>query len=324
MGEIINDTNVATNFTSTNIKDLIITVRGVQVLLDSDVAMLYGYETKTINQAANRNSKRFPLDFRFQLTEDEANQVLRYQKGTLNSNTLMASLRSQIVTLNTGRGSNLKYLPYAYTEQGIGMLSGILKNDTAVQVSIGIMNAFVEMRRIITTNRFVFEQISNINTKLLQHDNELSKQSIKISEILSLLNEPDTNKQWIFYKGQFYDAYKLVIELVEKAKASIIVVDNYADNSILDILANKKAGVSVIIVTANPGKISIQNINKFTAQYGTVKIVTSKDFHDRFVILDEKEVYAFGASLKDLGNKCFEVSKSENPALFTSYIKGII
>jgi len=345
MDKIINNESLITSDPqNANIKDLIFTIRGVQVMLDSDVAMLYGYETKAINLAAKRNIDRFPPEFRFQLTVGELRDCSRFQNETLNGDEEADEiLKSQFATSNST--SNLRfqsetsslnndaqmekrggrrYLPYVYTEQGIGMLSGILKNDTAIQVSIGIMNAFVEMRKIITANRFVFEQISNINNKLIQHDNELSSQSIKINEILNLLNRPETNKQWIFYKGQFYDAFTLVIELIEKATTSIIVIDNYADNSVLDMLANKKAGATVIIITANPGKLSIQHINKFTAQYGKVNVVASKEFHDRFIILDEKEIYAFGASLKDLGNKCFEVSKIEDETRFLSYVQGII
>ena len=147
--------------------------------MDSDVAMLYGYETKAINQAASRNKNRFPQEFRFQLSTEETKNLSR----------------SQTVTLNSGRGSNIKYRPYVYTETGIGMLSGILKNDIAVQVSIGIMKAFVEMRRIIASNNLVFEQISSINSRLLVHDNKLLEQGSKINDIMTLLSEPERNKQ---------------------------------------------------------------------------------------------------------------------------------
>jgi len=232
---------------------------------------------------------------------------LRFQKGT-------SSLPSEAHKEEHG---GRRYLPYVYTEQGIGMLSGILKNETAVQVSIGIMNAFVEMRRIINTNRDVFAKIVSIDNKLLEHDR-------KFDEVFDLLQQPEIIKQNVFYKGQLYDAFTLVMKLIEKAVTSIIVVDNYADNSVLDMLADKKPGVSVVIVTANPGKISVQYLNKFITQYGPVKVVTSKEFHDRFIVLDEKDVYAFGASLKDLGNKCFEVSKVEDTKYFLAYLQGII
>jgi hypothetical protein len=197
------------------------------------------------------------------------------------------------------------------------MLAGMLKNDTAVQVSVNITKVFVEMRKFINANHDVFAKIVSIDNKLLEHDR-------KFDEVFDLLQQPEAVKQNIFYKGQFFDAFKLVASLIEKAKTGIIIIGNYADNSVLDILANKKVGVAVTIITANPNKFSPQYLSKFSTQHGVVNIVTSKDFHDRFIILDEKEVYAFGASLKDLGNKCFEVSKCEDSGRFVSYAQGMI
>ena len=326
-----------------DIKDLILTIRGVQVLLDSDVARLYGYETKAINQAASRNKKRFPPEFRFQLANEEADWVLRFQNGTLNDQEGESSSRSQIVTLNSDTNlrsqivtsshadteasvqhGGKRYRPFVYTEMGIGMLSGILKNDIAVQVSIGIMKAFVEMRKIMATNRLLFEQITDINNKLLQHDNKLLEQDARIDDILALLSEPETSKQWIFYKGQFYDAFKLVIGFIQQAKTSITIIDNYADDSMLGMLGHKKAKAHASIITANPDKLSQEHLNKFIAQHGQVKVVVNKDFHDRFVILDDKEVYVFGASFKDLGNKCFGVFKSEDSGELLARVNSLI
>ena len=296
------DNSITQGQKASNIKDLIITVRGVQVLLDCDVAMLYGYEKRALNQTAKRNEERFPERYRFQLTREEYEQL---------------PLKSQYVILKKGRGQHVKKFPYAYTEHGISMLAGLLRNKTAVQVSINIIDAFIEMKKFVNVNRDVFAKIVSIDNKLLEHDR-------KFDEVFDLLQLPEVIKQNIFYKGQFYDAFTLVADLIEKATTSIIVIDNYADNSVLEMLAGKKSGVSITIITANPGKISIQLLNKFIAQYGPVKVVASKDFHDRFVILDEKDVYAFGASLKDLGNKCFEVSKVEDTARFLSYVQGLI
>ncbi|GHU64387.1 hypothetical protein AGMMS49983_10000 [Clostridia bacterium] len=347
-----------------DIKDLILTIRGTQVLLDSDVARLYGYETKAVNQAASRNKKRFPPEFRFQLTNEEVDAlyhagVLRSQIATANDDENLKSqfvtsssggivghggdMRSQIVTapnlrsqiVTSSSASNLRsqivtanvksrYLPYAYTEQGIGMLSGLLRNDTAIQVSIGIMNAFVEMRKILSANRYVFERISDMDNKLIEHDHALVLQGAKIDEILALLNEPETNKQWIFYKGQFYDAYGLVIDLFKRATNSIIVIDNYADDSILEMLTKKRSGVSVTIITFKIFRLTPLHLRKFANQYGSVTVAESKDFHDRFIIIDENEVYALGASIKDLGNKCFEISKNEDTMHFIRYVKNVI
>jgi len=293
--------------TSANVKDLIFTARGVQVLLDSDVASLYGYETKNVNKAATRNADRFPPEFRFQLTVEEVEEILRFQIGT----------SSGANSLTDASYGGRRYLPYVYTEHGIIMLAGILRSKTAVQVSIGITKAFVEMRRFINANSEIFAKMASIDHKLLEHDH-------KFDEVFDLLQQPETIAQSIFYKGQFFDAYKLVISLIKKAKTRIIIIDNYVDSSVLDMLTNKKDSVVTIIITAAPNKLPQQDIKKFIAQYGSVKIVVSKNFHDRFIIVDDNEVYAFGASLKDLGKKCFEVSRSEDAARFIPYVQSII
>lgn len=342
-----------------DIKNLIVTVRGKQVLLDSDVARLYGYETRCINEAANRNKKRFPEHFRFQLTREEAADLLKSQFATLNvgaggvavvgsenlksqfaTSSFQAPIRkyidkeesesnleSQITTLGLPDGINYggrRKLPYAYTEQGIAMLSGLLRNDTAIQVSISIIEAFVEMRQFLNANSKIYENIAGINSTLFEHDRRLLEQDTKINQALDLLNAPGVNKQWVFFKGQFYDAYQLVIDIIKGAKTSIVLIDNYFDDSIFELLAKKRAGVAVILVTGRPDKLSTQSQKKFSKQYGAVSVVECKDFHDRFMVLDNSEVYAFGASFKDLGNKCFEVSKNEDTERFISYVDAIL
>ncbi|MDR2722091.1 MAG: ORF6N domain-containing protein, partial [Coriobacteriaceae bacterium] len=209
-----------------------------------------------------------------------------------------------------------RYLPYVYTEQGIGMLSGLLKNDTAVDVSIGIMNAFVEMRKLLAANADIFAKLAQIDIKLLEHDH-------KLDEVFSLLAQPEIIKQNIFYKGQFYDAHQLVRDIINQAKSRIIVIDNYADTSVLDLLAAKAKDVAVTIITDTTARIPNAAISKFEKQYGSIKILTSKDFHDRFVVIDNK-VYTFGASLKDLGNKCFGVFKNEDVARFLAYVERLL
>jgi hypothetical protein len=317
-----NENAIVHQLPAEDIKSLILTIRGMQVLLDSDVARLYGYEVRRINEAAKRNINRFPERFRFQLTRDEFDAITNTRFVATDSESQIAALntgvlRSQSATLKPGQGEHRKYLPYAYTEQGIGMLSGMLKNDTAVQVSIGIMDAFVEMRRFIGANRDVFAKLVSIDNKLLEHDR-------KFDEVFDLLQQPETVKQCIFYKGELYDAAALLIGLIKQATASITVIDNYLDGSVLDMLAEKQSGVSITIITANPGKVSQKRLQSFAIQYGAVRIVKSHDFHDRFIILDDSEVYAVGASLKDAGRRCFEVSKNEDTERFIAYIRGII
>ena len=283
-----------------DIKSLILTVRGTQVLLDSDVAMLYGYETKQINRTAGRNIERFPESFRFQLTKEEieAVSVLRCQDGTLK------------------RGQHRKYLPYAYTEQGIAMLSGLLKSDIAVQVSVGIMQAFVEMRRFISVYGKAFERISTVEYRLIEHDK-------KFDELFDLIQAPREFSQGIFYKGQIYDAFKLIVDIVRSADKSIVIVDNYADDSILDMLTEKKTNVAVTIITEKPSRISGLAVKKFIAQYPELQIIRSADFHDRFIIVDESKIYHVGASLKDAGKKCFAVSVLENEGCLQSIMAAM-
>jgi hypothetical protein len=272
-----------------DIKNLILTIRGAQVLLDSDVAMLYGYETRRINETANRNSKRFPENFRFQLTKEETNDV--------------AFLMSQFATSKMHGGR--RKLPYAYTEQGIAMLAGLLKNDTAIQVSIGIMQAFVEMRRFISAYGKAFERISAVEYKLIEHDK-------KFDELFDVIQSPHKFKQGVFFKGQMYDAFKLIMDIIRSAGKSIVIVDNYADDSILEMLAKKRKNVSATIVTEKPGRISPLAKSKFTAQYPGLQVVKSDEFHDRFIFIDDEKLYHVGASLKDAGKKCFALTLIED------------
>lgn len=275
-----------------NIKNLIYTIRGKQVMLDSDVAMLYDYTTKNINKAMKRNNERFPEDFCFQLTEKET-ENLRFQNGT-------SSLEKE----NYG---GRRYLPYVYTEQGISMLAGILKNEIAIQVSINIIRAFIEMRKFILNNGQVFQEINTIKSKLLEH-------SKKFDEVFNELqkNEQKEVKQKIFFDGQIYDAYSLIIDIIKSAKSKILIIDNYIDDTVLKMLSKKNRTVEVIILTSQNCDISKLDISKFNKQYPTLKVAKTNKFHDRFIVIDNKELYHCGASLKDLGKKCFAINKMED------------
>lgn len=293
------DLNVA-KYEIKNIKNLIYTIRGKQVILDSDVAMLYHYETKKINQAVKRNIERFPEKFCFQLTEEE-----------------LENMWSQFVTtskLEDNKFRSKKYLPYAFTEQGIAMLSGILKNEIAVKVSISIMDAFVEMRKFITLNGQAFQEINTIKRKLLEHD---EKFDIVFDE---LQNKKESEfKERIFFNGQIYDSYSLIIDIIKTAQNKILIIDNYIDDSILKMLSKKNKEVEVIILTSSNSNIRKIDIQKFNKQYPTLKVAYTNKFHDRFIIVDSKELYHCGASLKDLGKKCFAISKIED----LEYIKKL-
>ena len=281
-----------TDYNSEDIRNLIYTIRGKQVMLDSDVAMLYHYETKKINQTVKRNVERFPEDFCFQLTEEETE-----------------NLRSQFVTssLKKENYGGRRYLPYVFTEQGIAMLSGLLKNDIAIRVSINIMNAFVKMRSFLYNNRQIVERLIKVEYKMLEYDKKFDFVFNALEE-----NKEAEFKQKIFFDGQIYDAYSLVINIIKKAKEKILIIDNYIDDSILQMLAKKNKNVKVIILTSEKSNISKLDIQKFNKEYPILEIAKSSKFHDRFIVIDNTEIYHVGASLKDLGNKCFAISKIED------------
>ena len=271
-----------------DIKNLIYNIRGKQVMIDSDVANLYNCETKYVNRVVKRNIERFPEEFCFQLTENEF-RVLRCQFVTLNNN---------------GRGQHRKYLPYFFTEQGIAMLSALLKSEIAVKVSINIMKAFTEMRKFLIYNGQLFQEIDNIKFQLLEHNKKFDKVFNELQK-----NSQDEFKQRIFFEGQIYDAYSLIIDIIKSSKLKILIIDNYIDDSILKMLSKKNKNVEVVILTSQNCNINSLDINKFNKQYPILKVARTNKFHDRFIVIDNKKLYHIGASLKHLGKKCFAISK---------------
>ena len=280
-----------------DIKNLIYTVRGKQVMMDSDVANIYHCETKYVNRVVKRNIERFPEEFCFQLNENEF-EVLRCQFVTLNEN---------------GRGQHRKYLPYVFTEQGIAMLSALLKSDVAVSVSVNIMKAFIEMRKFLMLNGQVFERLTSVEHKLLEHDK-------KFDEVFNQLQLEENIKQKIFFDGQIYDAYSIIIDIIKKANNKILIIDNYIDDSILKMLTKKKKNVEVVILTSNKSNIQNIDIQKFNKEYPILKIAKTNKFHDRFIVLDNEEMYHLGASIKDLGRKCFGINKIEDKEIIEKII----
>jgi hypothetical protein len=273
---------------SETIQKKIYTIRGIQLMLDTDLAYLYGVETKVLNQAVKRNSMRFPADFMFRVTKEEYD-----------------SLRSQIVTLENARGKHRKYLPYAFTEQGVAMLSAVLKSDTAINVSIQIMNAFVVMRRFLVANARVFERLDSLELKQLATDK-------KIEQVLDAIESKRIPpKQGIFFEGQVFDAFQLVSDLVRAAKSSIVLIDNYIDDSVLTLFSKRRKDVKLFILTKSVSKQLQLDVDKFNAQYPPASIRPFNKAHDRFLIIDDKDVYHFGASLKDAGKKWFAFSKMD-------------
>ena len=282
----INNLVVQDNISNEELKNLIYTIRGKQVMLDSDVARLYHYETKRINETVKRNSERFPIEFCFQLTSQE------YEV-----------LKSQIATSNI-RGGKQK-LPYVFTEKGILMLSGLLKNEVAIEVSIKIVEVFVEMRKFLSSNGQLFERLTNVEYKLLEHDK-------KFDQVFDQLQNEENIKQKIFFEGQIYDAYSLIIDIIKKASKKILIIDNYIDDSVLKMLTKKNKNVEVVILTSNKSNIQKIDIQKFNKEYPILKVAETNKFHDRIIVIDNKEMYHLGASIKDLGKKCFGINKIED------------
>lgn len=285
---------------NTGIQNMIYTIRGKQVMIDSDLAMLYQIETKVFNQAVKRNMNRFPEHFRFQLTEEE------YE-----------NLRSQIVTSSEGNThGGRRYMPYVFTEQGIAMLSAVLKSDIAVEVSIKIINSFVEMRRFLLANKEMFARLDKLEIKQIETDK-------KLDEVFNYIANNSEVKQNIFFDGQIYDAFSFIVGLIQKAKKELILIDNYVDVNTLNILCKKNQGVDVTITTAGKGSLSTKDVTKFNAQYPKLSVKTTMDFHDRFLIIDEAEVYHVGASIKDAGKKSFGITKIEDKDLVKSLVNKV-
>ena len=270
-----------------NIKDKIYNIRGKQVMLDRDLAELYGVEVKNLKRQVRRNKERFPQEFMFQLTEEEF-------------------LRCQNVTSKMGRGG-IRYYPYAFTEHGVSMLASVLRSKKAVDVSINIINTFVAMRKFLVHNKDLFNKVSIIESKVLEHDD-------KINNIFNVLEKESLPKKGIFFDGQVFDAYKFITDLIKSADKNIILIDNYIDESVLALLSNKKKGVKVKVYTKNITKALKQAISKFNEQYKGLEIKRFDKSHDRFLIIDDK-LYHIGASLKDLGKKWFAFSKMNKEAI---------
>ncbi|SDG18647.1 ORF6N domain-containing protein [Epilithonimonas hungarica] len=287
--------------TQKEIESQIFSIRGKQVMLDTDLANIYQVETKVFNQAVKRNSERFPENFCFQLTPEE-----------------WEVLRSQIVTLNAGRGQHRKYLPFVFTEQGIAMLSGVLKSTVAISVSIEIMNAFVEMRRMLVSNSALFHRLDKIELKQLEADQ-------KFEEIFKALESGKLqSEKGIFYDGQIFDAYAFVSDIIRRAKTTIILLDNYVDDTVLTLLGKRNANVTATIYTKNISNQLRLDLQRYNSQYPPIEVELFSDAHDRFLIIDHTELYHIGASLKDLGKKWFAFSKINSEiGKMLSFLNGL-
>ena len=265
------------------IEDMIYEIRGKQVMLDSDLARLYQCKngTKEINQAVKNNIKKFPERFSWILNEQE-----------------WSFLRSKILTLKVKRGEHRKYNPRVFTEQGVAMLATILKTKIAAKVSIEIMDAFVAMRHFIGNNEY---RLTNVETKVIEHDLEIKL----LQEAFDKLEEKGINSK-IYFNGQIYDAYSSILNIFKEAKKSLIIIDGYADNTILDIIRRLK--IKVIIITKKDNLLTKQDIEKYNKQYNNLSVIYDNTFHDRYFIIDDNIIYHCGSSINRIGYKTFSIN----------------
>ncbi|MES2589145.1 MAG: ORF6N domain-containing protein [Bacteroidota bacterium] len=267
-----------------NIENRIFNLRGFRVMIDRDLAELYGVETKVLNQAIKRNIERFPETFRFQLIAIELIKLVAFCD------------RLEIL-------KHSSVLPFVFTEQGVAMLSAVLKSETAVKISIQIMSSFVEMRKIVSENNLIISRMDKLENKQFESDE-------KFERIFKALENKDTiPDKGIFFDGQVFDAYSFISDLIRKAEKSLFIIDNYIDDSVLTLLSKRKNGVKVILFTKSINKQLHLDLEKYNSQYETIEIKLLANSHDRFILIDENELYHIGASIKDLGKKWFAFSK---------------
>ena len=266
-----------------NIENMIYEIRGVQVMLDSDLAKLFGVTTGNLNKSMKRNLKRFPSEFCFQLSNYEYESLI-FQFGISNK-----------------KGGRTK-LPYVYTEQGVAMISSLLHSDIAIKTSIKIINSFVLMRHYLRDNKDIYKSISNINNTLVEHDEKLDYLFSKFDK-----------KEKLFFGGKTFDAYLDVINILNEASNEIIVIDNYADINFLDLIRNIKC--NIILITKNSNRLSDIEINKYNKEYNNLKVVRNNLFHDRYLIIDKKDIYHLGTSINNIGEKIFMINKLEDETI---------
>ena len=287
----MNDLTVTEPTNADAIRSRILTIRGVQVMLDRDLAELYGVEVGQLNRQVKRNIERFPDDFMFQLSREDCS-------------------RCQIGTLNGGRGSNIKYLPHAFTENGVAMLSGVLRSPRAISANIQIMRAFVTMRRTLATLAPLLSRIEATERRQLKQEDAQARNEERFKLILDAMQDKRFPPQKVFYDGQIYDAFEQMKKFVRMAKKELIVIDPYFADSVLALVAQKRQGVSLVVVKNSRNKLlHAVDVAQFNAQYAnSLTVKTSDKFHDRFLIIDKTTLIHVGASLNHLGKKCFAFS----------------
>lgn len=296
-----NDFLPAAILNNKRIKDCIYNIRGQQVMLDSDIAFFFEVSTKSLNQQMKRNFERFPDDFCFQLTDDELSNLLRSQNVTSNA-----------------VSSKRRYNPYAYTEHGIIALAGVLKSDVAAKMSVEIVREFIQMRKFILENGDVLLALAKLQNRQLEFENETNH---KFKEVFRLIEKIDLPNTALFYNGDWYDAFNYIVDIIRRAKQSIILIDPYCDNKALSFFKYKNEGVKILICNGPKSKLGKEEFSRFESQYGSIKVKTINDLHDRFLIIDEEECYDLGTSLNYTGKKFFVINKIKKSNVIKEIIK---
>ena len=296
--EVKNPTSIISN---KNIEDCIYNIRGQQVMLDSDIALFFGVETKRLNEQMKRNISRFPKDFCFILTNEEINIVLRSHFATSN-----------------GLSSKRRYNPYVYTEHGIIALAGVLKSDIADKMSIQIARKFIQMRKFMLENGELLLSLAKIQNRQLEFENETNN---KFELVFRSIEKLDLPKTALFYNNQWFDAFDYIVGIVKQAKKSIILIDPYCDSSALSFFKYKNRGVKLLICNSSKSKIDREEIVRFESEYGPVELTKRDDIHDRFLVIDEQECYSLGASLNYAGRKLFVINKIEDSRVVKQIIR---
>ena len=297
-----------TSLEGTNeVRNIIYSIRNQQVMLDSDLATLYQVDTGRLNEAAKRNVSRFPESFRFQLTKEEYENLI-----------------SQIAISSSGNGNKAhggrRILPHVFTEQGIAMLSAVLKSDIAIAVSVRIMETFVEMRRYMASTSLIHQRLDSIEQRQISYQKETDERFEKVFDYIATREE---SEQRIFFDGQIYDAFSLIADVIKKADSELTLIDNYVNLDTLNLLAKKKNGIKVTIYTMKQTSLSKTDVANFNKQYPKLILRNTRNFHDRFLIIDNNYAYHIGASIKDAGRKCFAINLIRDVEIVHNILKKL-
>ena len=287
----------------TIIENQIYNIRGKQVMLDSDIAFYFQIGTKRLNEQMKRNIKRFPKTICFKLNQEEINQILRSQFATSNS-----------------LSSKRRYNPYVYTEEGIMMLTAVINNDIAITAGLRLITKFIQMRNFINSNGNLLESLATIQNRQLKFEDETNE---KFDLVFKKIEHVEIPKENIFFKGEFFDAYDFIIKLINKAQASILLIDPYCDEKALSFFKSKKKEIELVLIKSSNAKLSDTDVERYSSQYGLIKVINNDDIHDRFLIIDQTECYSLGSSLNYLGNKTVVMTQIESKEIIQSIIKAI-